>query len=248
MSVQLGEILRDIYVPDHVVQAIVQRVESDKGNAEIERRERLSGIQQRLAALRSRMDKMYEDKLDGKIDEQFWSRKISEWREQERALQGAADSLSTPLPENRALTAQRILELANKAHFLYLTRNHAERGQLLKMVLLNCATDGVNVRPSYLNPADLGAAGVRQRPCLSVCHFTFDVLTLTSLLVKSVSECRDRLELSESPVIMLVRRTSPECTFPMGFFECCSSGISAAQGSVDLGTALPDSPDFTGLR
>ena len=101
------------------------------------------------------MDKMYEDKLDGKIDEQFWSRKISEWRQQERELEGAAESLSTPVPENHVLTTERILELANRAHFLYLTRNHAERGQLLKMVLLNCATDGVNVRPTYRKPFDL---------------------------------------------------------------------------------------------
>ena len=151
----LGDVLRDIYVPDHVVQAIVQRIESDQGHAEIERRERLAGIEQRLSAIRSRMDKMYEDKLDGKIDEQFWSRKMFEWREQERSLQGAAESLRTSVPQNRALSTQRILELANKAHFLYLTRNHAERGQLLKMVLLNCATDGVKVRPTYRKPFDL---------------------------------------------------------------------------------------------
>jgi len=53
------------------------------------------------------------------------------------------------------LTAKRIFELANKAHFLYLTRNQAERGQLLKSVLLNCTTDGVNLSPTYRKPFDL---------------------------------------------------------------------------------------------
>ncbi|HWC15894.1 MAG TPA: hypothetical protein VG498_02735, partial [Terriglobales bacterium] len=47
------------------------------------------------------------------------------------------------------------LELANRAHFLYLTRNHAERGQLLKSVLLNCATDGLTLTPTYRKPFDL---------------------------------------------------------------------------------------------
>jgi len=72
------------------------------------------------------MDQMYEDKLDGKIDDDFWSRKMSEWRTHERALQSAADSLNMPIPENNVLTVQRTLELANKAHFLFLreiTRN-----------------------------------------------------------------------------------------------------------------------------
>jgi hypothetical protein len=70
---------------------------------------------------------------------------MTEWRTQERALQSAADSLNLPVSENHALTAQRTLELANQAHFLYVTRNHAEQGQLLKMVLLNCATDGGSI-------------------------------------------------------------------------------------------------------
>ena len=155
VSDRLGDVLKDIYVPEHVVQAVVQDIESDQGRTESERRERLAGIEQRLRALRTRMDQMYEDKLDGKIDEEFWARRMSDWRAQERALESAADSLSTPIPGNRALTAQRILELANKAHFLYLARNKAERGQLLRMVLLNCTTDGANLTPTYRKPFDL---------------------------------------------------------------------------------------------
>jgi hypothetical protein len=53
------------------------------------------------------------------------------------------------------LTVEKIFELANKAHFLYLTRNSAERGQLLKSVLLNCTTDGVSLSPAYRKPFDL---------------------------------------------------------------------------------------------
>jgi site-specific DNA recombinase len=151
VSDRLGEVLKDIQVPEDIVQAIVQSIASGQCRTKAERQERLVGIRQRLATLRTRMDQIYEDKLDGKIDEEFWSRKMSAWRMQERALQSAADSLGTPLPENQSLTARRILELANKAHFLYLTRSHAERGQLLKTVLLNCTTDGLNVTPIYRN-------------------------------------------------------------------------------------------------
>jgi hypothetical protein len=51
------------------------------------------------------------------------------------------------------LTVKRIFELANRAHFLYVPRNQAERGQLLKSVLLNCETDGVSLWPAYLHAA-----------------------------------------------------------------------------------------------
>lgn len=110
---------------------------------------------QRLAAVRTRMDRIYEDKLDGKIDDDFWTRKMSEYRGQEGTLETALSSLRAPVTEEHVLTVERIFELANKAHFLYLTRDSAERGQLLKSVLLNCATDGVSLWPTYRKPFDL---------------------------------------------------------------------------------------------
>jgi DNA invertase Pin-like site-specific DNA recombinase len=155
VSEKLGEVLESIYVPQEVAAAIVSSLESDHFSIEAVRQQELCAARQRLAALRTRMDQMYEDKLDGRIDEEFWTRKMNEWREQERSLEARIESLSAPVTPQRALTVQRILELANKAHFLYLTRNAAERGQLLKTVLLNCGTDGVSLWPTYRKPFDL---------------------------------------------------------------------------------------------
>jgi site-specific DNA recombinase len=101
------------------------------------------------------MDQIYEYKLDGKIREEFWERKHNECRDRERALQVKSIQLAEPVSQNHVLTAQKIFELATKAYSLYLTRNPAEQGQLLKSVLLNCATDGVNLWPTYRKPFDL---------------------------------------------------------------------------------------------
>ena len=101
------------------------------------------------------MDQIYEDKLDGKIGEELWSRKMSEYRDQKQALEAAGSSLGRAISVDHALKVERIFELAEKAHFLYVKRNHAERGELLKKVLLNCATDGVSLWPSYRKPFDL---------------------------------------------------------------------------------------------
>ena len=119
---RLGEVLRDIYVPDEVVQAIVTSMEQDRGSSEARRQTELQGAKQRLATLRSRMDRMYEDKLDGKISEELWTRKANEYREQELVLENTLERLSQPITPERALSARRILELANKAYSLYLTR------------------------------------------------------------------------------------------------------------------------------
>lgn len=91
---------------------IVDSLQSDSAHAETERQKRIAGIEQPLAALRARMDQMYEDKLDGKVDAEYWTRKTNDWREQERKLEGDLSSLKVQVPAENALTAKRIFELA----------------------------------------------------------------------------------------------------------------------------------------
>lgn len=62
---------------------IIASLNSDRVRAESERQKCLDATQQRLAALRTRMDQMYEDKLDGKINDEFWARKMNQSREPE---------------------------------------------------------------------------------------------------------------------------------------------------------------------
>jgi len=54
----------------------------------------------------------------------------------------------------------RILELANKAYFLYLKQNHQERAKLLRTVLSNCSLKGGNLYPVYKKPFDMIAKGI----------------------------------------------------------------------------------------
>ena len=152
---QLGNVLDSIVVPDEVASAVVESIRADSNGLESKRQEQLSQVRQRLSALQTRIDKIYEDKLDGNIDDDFWSRKTAECREQQVRLESALSSLNTPVSAaDRALSAQRILELAKKARFLYVSRNPTERGELLRTVLLNCSTDGVTLWPTYRKPFD----------------------------------------------------------------------------------------------
>jgi site-specific DNA recombinase len=111
-------------------------------------------LEQRLSAVRRRIEQSYLDKLDGKISEEFWSAKHSEWQQEADGIALALVGLQTASPE-RLLTANRILELANKAYSLYLRQNPGEQGKLLRIVLSNCATDGVSLYPEYRKPFDV---------------------------------------------------------------------------------------------
>jgi hypothetical protein len=63
------------------------------------------------------MDAAYADKLDGKIPEDFWERKMTEWRAEEQQVKMAIDGLASAATGDRALDAQKAFELANKAFF-----------------------------------------------------------------------------------------------------------------------------------
>jgi hypothetical protein len=81
------------------------------------------------------MDQAYSDKLDGKIPEEFWQRKMSDWQSEEQRIEMAIAGFTEQSATDRLLDAKRILELANKAYFLYLTRKPAEQAELLRKVL-----------------------------------------------------------------------------------------------------------------
>jgi hypothetical protein len=69
-------------------------------------------------------------------------------------IRAAMQTIETIRPE-RMLDAARILELANKAYFLYVRQNHTEKAKLLKLLLSNCAIHAVSVYPTYRKPFDL---------------------------------------------------------------------------------------------
>jgi site-specific DNA recombinase len=151
---RLGKILRDIRIPDAVLDQLRESLLNDKGREEEIRGEQSRLSEHRLTQIHRRMDQAYQDKLDGKISEEFWSRKSAEWQGEEHQLLTSIQSLKAAKPE-RLLDATRILELANKAYFLYVKQPPAEKAKLLKIVLSNCAIDAVSVYPAYRKPFDL---------------------------------------------------------------------------------------------
>jgi site-specific DNA recombinase len=151
---RLGQILKDIHIPDDILAQLQKSLLNDKGRDEAIQKQQGERLTQLLNQVHRRMDQAYQDKLDGKISEEFWMRKSAEWQEEENRIQSLIQGLAAVKPE-RLLDAARILELANKAYFLYVRQDHAERAKLLKLVLSNCGIDAVSLYPTYRKPFDL---------------------------------------------------------------------------------------------
>jgi site-specific DNA recombinase len=151
---KLGQVLKDIYIPDDILSQLEKSLVSDNGRQESLQRQQRERLEQRLGSVRQRFDRAYTDKLDGKISEEFWERKVAEWQAEEEQIQIEIQNLEQVKPE-RILDAVKILELANKAYFLYLKQTPSEKAELLRLVLSNCAIDAVSVYPTYRRPFDL---------------------------------------------------------------------------------------------
>jgi hypothetical protein len=68
------------------------------------------------------MDQAYTDKLDGKIPEEFWQRKSADWRAEELCIEGLLAAFNQVKKSDRLPDAKRILELANRAYFLFIAK------------------------------------------------------------------------------------------------------------------------------
>jgi hypothetical protein len=152
---RLGHVLRDVQIPAEVVQSIAASLQQTQRQMKDKATQERSRLERELATVRGYMDRAYTEKLEGRIPEDFWQRKQAEWLSTELRLKGQIAGLEEGKAEERLLDVQRILELAQKAYFLYLTRKPAEQAELLKSVLSNCSIDAVSLYPTYRKPFDM---------------------------------------------------------------------------------------------
>ncbi len=115
---RLGHVLKDVSISEEVVQSIstsLQRVHVQMRNNAAPERARL---ERELAALHTRMDAAYTDKLDGRISREFWQRKQADWENEELRIRSLISGPDEDNSGEKLLTVQRILELAQKPYFL----------------------------------------------------------------------------------------------------------------------------------
>jgi site-specific DNA recombinase len=154
ISDKLADIMKNIHIPDTVLAQLKHEIEHEAKRIENDSMAKRRALDARLVALRSRMDRAYRDKLDGRIPEDFWERQMFTWHEEERHIKAGIEHLERP-SASRVFTISRILELANKAYFLYVTQKPSEQAKLMRMVLLNCSIDEVSVYPTYRKPFEM---------------------------------------------------------------------------------------------
>ncbi len=109
-------------------------------------------------ANRNEQDLIYEDKLTGTISKEFWKKKHNEYSLRLNWIQSEIVKMEQDSGENLA-TAERIIELSQKAYSLYLSRNHHDQRKLLDLVLSNSKLEGQKIHTKLRHPFDMIAYG-----------------------------------------------------------------------------------------
>lgn len=155
VSELLARVVKPFTIPAEEARRIVSSLETDYANSRGQRQLEIQTVAQQLSAVRDRMRKCYRDKLDGTIDQGFWSQNMKEWMGEEGQLQERLARLERHSEISQSEKIGKIFELAQFAHSTYFNLDHHEQGKLLRIVLSNCKTDGVNLWPDYRKPFDV---------------------------------------------------------------------------------------------
>ena len=145
----LADVIKPIQISEEVASDIANAFRESTQTVEDERAQSTHQLEQRRRTVASKMDRAYDDFLEGRISDEFWKQKSSTW-EGDRLEQRVGSPIAR---------AEKILELAKNAEFLYKSQDPTERRRLLETVLSNCTFDRGSLTPTYSSPFDLLVKG-----------------------------------------------------------------------------------------
>jgi site-specific DNA recombinase len=114
----------------------------------------IARLQREHKRIQDRIDAMYMDKLDGRIDAEFFDRKAAEFRSEQCCLIRDLEAHQTA---NQSYIEEgiKLLELAQRAHHLFESQPASEKRKLLDFVVSNSRWKNGKLEAEYRQPFDL---------------------------------------------------------------------------------------------
>lgn len=138
---QLGEPLKRLRITPERLEWIVQALKDSHADMIKARNEEVRQIEKERVELTRKLDAVYEDKLAGRITQEYWERRHAEYSHILNRLVGTLAEHRFA-EDNYLATGVRILELANRAYSLYIDRDHDEQRRLIDLIASNCTLKG----------------------------------------------------------------------------------------------------------
>lgn len=155
----LGDIVRRLQIPPEVAEDLKAALKEGHAQKEQYHREAVKNLQKQYELVKNRLEKAYENKLDGLVDDKPWRKKSQEWNAELIEIEAA---LKSHREANRSYLeiGGQIIELARQAYDLYQKQDNRERRRLLDFVVSECSYKDGTLYVTYRKPFNLFVEGV----------------------------------------------------------------------------------------
>src|SRR5258708_6607578 len=154
LAEQFASLLDQLTFPAEALDWLTTALRESQDDEKRFRDQAVARLEGEWTLLPNRLDAMYVDKLDGRLQAAFFDRKSAEWRgEQERielAIQQHRDADRSYIDEG-----VQLLELASRASELFRSQESREKRELLRYVLSNSTWKDGQLTPTFRQPFDL---------------------------------------------------------------------------------------------
>ena len=154
LEAQFTELLGRLRFDDEVLAWVRVALHASHADKRHEQEEAITRLRAEWDRLQKRLDVMYVDKLDGRVDAAFFDKMSAEWRAEQERCQREIDR-HKEADRSYMDEGVQILELAKNAQRLFERQEPREKRRLLKFVLSNCSWEDGEVRATFRQPFDL---------------------------------------------------------------------------------------------
>ena len=148
------QLLGWLHFDDEVLNWVRQALHASHADERREHEEAIRRLQTEHKRLGDRINAMYLDKLDGRVDDAFFDKTSAQWREeQNRCLREIERHQSAE--QSYMDEGIQILELARNAQKLFERQQPREKRRLLNFILSNCSWVDGEVVATFRQPFDL---------------------------------------------------------------------------------------------
>lgn len=142
LEAQVEAALKRVQISEEMAAWLVDQLAKDAKGTQAAIETRVALLKGQLSRLKARIDQAYADKLDGKIDEEFWSEQQRKMGAERVRLEESIKAAESAAPGDRARKVQDMLELSKNIVPLYKIGTIEEKRRILNFVCSNFLLTG----------------------------------------------------------------------------------------------------------
>jgi len=151
LAEQLRPVVDDVCVPRETVDELLEELRTEGEERKRMRRAKILGLKGEEQRLINRRQNVYIDRMEGRIDESFWSGLDERLSESLATVQGEIERLSSTR-EPDVDNSRRTLELLERGPELYSLESPEDQARHIQWLASNCLVFAENVDPTYREP------------------------------------------------------------------------------------------------